>query len=87
MPEQQKKSFISFNAILFILLAVSLVIIILSSSNIANLKQSRRTPSTVPEISNRNESQINPNKEYKNPFSKDTQYINPFSEYVNPFDR
>ena len=24
-------------------------------------------------------------KEYKNPFSKDTQYVNPFQAYKNPF--
>ena len=86
MPEQ-KRSFISFNAILLILLLVLLVVIFLGTSKISDLKQSSKTPSTVSNLPNKDESQINPKKEYSNPFSKDTQYINPFNEYVNPFDR
>lgn len=35
-------------------------------------------------------SKIEPNvelqTEYKNPFSKESQYVNPFSQYKNPFD-
>ncbi len=87
MPEKQKRSLISFNAILLILLSVLLVTIILISSHVSNLKQSSKTPGTISDIPNIKESEINPKKEYSNPFSKDTQYINPFSEYINPFDR
>jgi len=87
MPEQQKRSLISFNAILLILLSVLLATIVLTSSNISNLKQSPKTPSATTDISSREESEINPKEEYSNPFSKNTQYVNPFSEYINPFDR
>jgi len=66
-------------ALIFALLAVLLLLIIVlvkvaQKSNIAQ----RITTSTKPNV--------NPKKEYENPFNKKTQYINPFSDYKNPFD-
>lgn len=33
----------------------------------------------------KNPAKISTQKEYKNPFKKETQYVNPFNSYKNPF--
>ena len=88
MPEGNTKPRVSFKLILVVLPVLLLSLLLLTLLNYFSDTELKPTPDkNKSTISLDNSSEINPNKEYNNPFDKDTQYINPFSEYRNPFDQ
>lgn len=71
-----KKRFFILIIIILILLGISFALIW------SSIKKEKPTL----KVSSSKEPKVQLKKEYKNPFSKDTQYVNPFSKYKNPFD-
>jgi len=90
MPEENTRHRVPLKIILFTVLPILLLLLLAILSYFSGIElqpTSDNQNNKKTDISANDSSEINPNKEYNNPFEKDTQYINPFSEYRNPFDQ
>lgn len=90
MPEENTKPRLPLRLILFVVLPVLILSALLILTFLSYFSKEQIDPTSDNKQSSASKdssSEINPNKEYSNPFEKETQYINPFSEYKNPFDQ
>lgn len=75
-----QKGVIALVVPLLLLLAAAAIIFILLSSGV--LKKT-----TLPSLpGQKKEPTVQLQKQYQNPFDKNSQYVNPFSGFKNPFD-
>lgn len=66
--------------LIMLLVAAVIVFILISQGLIKNPLKSVTLPGQSKEPT------VSLQKQYQNPFDKNTQYVNPFSEFKNPFD-
>lgn len=77
-----QKGVVALAVPLLLLLAAAAVIFILISQGLIKIP-SKIVPSLPGQ---KKEPTVQLQKQYQNPFDKDSQYVNPFSQYKNPFD-
>ena len=68
-----------------LLLLLIAAVIIFGLAAIGVIKIPLKSLPAIPGI-NKQEPAVSLQKQYQNPFDKNTQYINPFSTYQNPFE-
>jgi len=76
----QKGAIVLIAPLVFLLIIAIILFFLISQGIIKNPLKSLSLPGQP------KESTISLQKQYQNPFDKDTQYVNPFSSYQNPFD-
>ena len=77
-----QKGVIALVAPLLILLIIAAVFFVLISQGILKIPAK-----SLPGLSSKGkEPTVSLQKQYQNPFDKNTQYVNPFSKSKNPFD-
>lgn len=76
-----QRGVIALAAPILMLLVIGVVVFILISRGLVkNPLKSIQLPGQVKEPT------VSLQKQYQNPFDKNTRYVNPFSTYQNPFD-
>ena len=75
-----QRGVVALAVLLLLLIAAAAVIFILLYSGILK----KTTLPTLP--GQKKEPKVELQKQYQNPFDKNSQYVNPFSGYKNPFD-